>query len=74
MTLAERIERVFHWLQFKSSECPAEFAEDVKFIKNRYSELKSTIDFESASQQAKTEWLVKVIIQHSDKIHNYYRD
>lgn len=61
MTLAERIERVFHWLQFKSSECPAEFAGDVKSIKNRYSELKRTIDFESASQQAKVEWLEEIL-------------
>lgn len=74
MTLAERIERVLHFAAISSEECPTDLLNDVQAIKNRYSELKRPLDFESAARQAKTEWLKKIIKEHSDKIHAYYRN
>lgn len=63
MKLAERIERVLHFAGEPSDFCPENLEADVRAIKNRYSELKRVIDFESASRQARTEWLEKTIAE-----------
>lgn len=74
MTLAERIERVLHFAALSSEECPAELLDDVTDIKCRYSEIKLTKDFEDAARLAKVEWLAEVINDHSNTIHDYYRN
>jgi len=62
MNLAERIERVFYYSGDSLNEIPDNVLSDCWWIKNRYSELKRTLDFESAARQARTEWLEKVIV------------
>jgi transposase len=69
LELALKIERVLHFASHHLDECPEEFYDDVKFVKEEYRDLKRFWNFDEAAKKARVNWIEKVLKEHEYENH-----